>query len=207
VVVVIVGVLPDYGAADEIPDGARVRALRELEEWWKPLALQNPAMLGLDRVDVDVHKAVLGSPYVLYILHDEDSAAYVKSDEVDPRAFAAVRWYVFPIYVADMFLGSLRVCRNVDSTGKKLWASDGEYTAAGASHRNDKITLQVLTLRKRFPGLDVASVEPQGSRIGTFCLLTDANGHRYVANDVYDGAPLSEVAPSLKHPEPIHMHR
>jgi hypothetical protein len=196
---VIISIIIPAAAAfgDRVPQGARERAVRYLEDDWKVTAMQNPTFLGLDTMDVDIETAKLGQPYVLYILQGNDSRSYALSDDPDPTKYTTIRWYEFPIFAGDALLGTLRTCRN-ELGGEVLYADEGDYAPAGFGLVGDKVAHSVLALRQRFPDCDASVVNIQDVPMAWFVLLRDAADRLFIYSDRYDGDPLGDVATELK---------
>jgi len=174
---------------EEVPDGAQERAARELAEW-KIAVSRYPAFYRIDTLQVDVERAVLGRPYVLYILLEDADQEWNQSGDRDASGVATQRWFVFPIMVDEVCLGTLRVTANRREGGGKRDEKEGEFTTAGGTLPGDLVTFGVLALRERFPERDVGFVEAQWS--GSFYILADSIGRLYRANYPYQAEPPFE---------------
>jgi len=130
-----------------VPIEARSLAETNLREMWRALARDSPSILGLP-FGVDVANAMLGEPYFLFKLAGGGLEKFMDSTQSDPRSFAAIVHYCFPIELPDRRdAGTLIIARNRNDVGEKFVPSDGEFLFGGFFRPDDATSSMIRMLR------------------------------------------------------------
>jgi len=181
-----------------VPDDALRVAQTYFEDHWKPIAEKDPSAFDVEGIDISA--AALGSPFSEYILRDEKVTQYVISSDVDPRKYAVLSRYDFPILVHGECMGTIMVQRNRDeNTGKKFDNSSGDFFFLGVSMRNNHVDKFLLKLRNQSPaGAEISWVQIVGVNVSPR-FIVDVPGKPLLAG-TYGAKPMeaSLDVPKLK---------
>jgi hypothetical protein len=145
--------MPPYPLTREEAAGARALAEKLLVEKWLPSVTRFPDSYGVKGIPIEQPR--LGEPFLDVTLRGRSLNDYLTSAEADPRSFASIVKYAFPIYVSSREepLMSMIVMRNRDENGNKFNPEDGACSFFGYYFCGPgSITNAALSLRSRFGG-------------------------------------------------------
>jgi len=125
--------LVDDSARVAVPAEAERVATTYFEERWEPSARRHPEVY--DVVDVDVSDARLAAPFQEFTLRGDAATRFLMSDDLDPRPYAVIRRYTFPIMDGNTHLGSIIVQYNRDENGDKFDGTAGDYFVFGLQRK------------------------------------------------------------------------
>ncbi|HET6348449.1 MAG TPA: hypothetical protein VFH88_05125 [Candidatus Krumholzibacteria bacterium] len=136
-----------------VPAAARAFVDSILDPFWKKPVSDSPTFFGLPP-DVDVSHVTLGDPFILFQFSGRAAREYKESSIDDPRGFANMVKYCFPVLFPDgTSAGSIIVLRNRDEHGVKLHSNADEYTTAGLFRPNDVLPTRIADLRRDYTGV------------------------------------------------------
>jgi len=178
-----------------VPVEARSLAHAILEGTWEKIARNNPSFLRIP-FGVDVEDATLGEPFLVFKLASPGLEKYVDSAEHDPRGFATVVEYCFPILLPDhRDAGAVIIVRNRNDVGEKFIPSDGEVSASGF-YGPDDVTLSMIgTLRRYYRS--PCAVEYVDIAEHQF-LVRDGKGNLLAGQDQSSLKPIVEDAAGIR---------
>ncbi len=181
-----------HGAA---PDGARGVAVDYFESKWKPIAENDPKAFDVDGIDISA--AALGLPFSEYILRGEKVTEYANSSDIDPRRYASLVRYTFPILVDGNCVGSIMVQRNRDENNRKFDESSGDFFFFGVGLRDNGVDKFLLDLRKQSEGgAEISWVQIVGGAVSPRFII-DVPGKPLLAG-TYGVKPTEADAARLK---------
>jgi hypothetical protein len=180
-----------------VPAAAEHLAQSYLEGKWKPNAKANPEFYGV--AGVDVSHATLAPRFPEYIMRGERVERYLVSIEVDPRQYAAITRYSFPIVVDAECVGSIIVQRNRDENNKGFDESSGDYFFFAVSFRDNPVDDYLLNLRARAGAeSEVIWLQIVGSNVTARFLVKPPGGELLSAPQGEELVPVAEDAKRLK---------
>jgi hypothetical protein len=177
------------------PDGARRVAVDYFESRWKPIAKSDPKAFDVDGIDIST--ATLGLPFSEYILRGEKVTEYANSSDIDPRRYAALVRYTFPIVVDGNCVGSIMVQRNRDEHNRKFDESSGDFFFFGVGLRDNGVDRFLLDLRRQSErGAEISWVQIVGGAVSPRFII-DVPGKPLLAG-TYGVKPTQADAARLK---------
>ena len=189
--------LSDTSARHQVPPAALESAQKCLDDW-KVRCTANPTFYGLKDADA-VPKARLETAFVEYILRGNQLNEYVSSASYDPRPYASLTMYVYPIVIEDDFAGGLVVSANQVEDGSLIDSTLAHSAYACISfYPATKQRGKLEECRRRFPVIDGYMVEFVRVVGGTTnIIVTDGFGKVFVLED-NALVPLSQAGIALK---------
>ena len=137
---------------------ARKVALKALHEQFIPAATRSPEFYHVTGIPLE--KPRLGEPFLDIRLRPASLDDYAKSSEDDPRTFASLFKYCFPIYVANRPdpIMYIVISRNYDRDRDTVFVDGGELVLAGYYPPGPGMTASAVALRELY-GSRVSFVE------------------------------------------------
>jgi len=178
-----------------VSESVRSLARKELEIQWIPHPFLIP---GQSADSLDVAGARLGEPFLDVTLREPSPDAYVDSQESDPRLFASVVLYCFPIYIPARTepVGALVIVRNRDESGKAFSPGMGDVIPWGYYGGGEGRVSDAVRLRERF-NAEVSFVQFFDTNIPSRIIIPGSTGLRSGA-DPDSLKPIADDAKEIK---------
>jgi hypothetical protein len=142
-------VTASFESAPWIPEEVESLAVAALHERWIPNASASPDIYRIDD-GVEVRSAVLGPPFCRLTIRGEGLDRFLASTDNDPRRFAAVEEFCFPIVLrGGTAVGVLKVSRNSDEDGVPFLPGRGAFIYSGEILGGNSVR-HVDALRSRY---------------------------------------------------------
>lgn len=149
-------ILP-YPLTEAEKASARACAQKYLTETLIPSMAQSPDFYDVEEIDIKDPR--LDEPFLDVMLRGRSFDDFLDSDEEDPRLFASVLRYGFPVFVSGRNepILSILVMRNRDENRNKLIPEEGDVAFCGI-YLYPGTTEQAIRLRERF-GAEISFVQ------------------------------------------------
>lgn len=131
---------------------ARAVALKALDEQFLPAATRDPDFYHVK--GIELKESRLGEPFLDIILSPTSLDDYANSSEDDPRIFATVLKYCYPVYVtgrSDPIIFMV-ICRNYNRDRDTVFTDGGELDLCGYIPRGDGTAVSAGALRELYGG-------------------------------------------------------
>jgi len=180
---------------DDIPAGARELAIATLDGHWKPAVSRSPEFYGLTSA-VDASNAQLAEPFVLFQLRGKSLKAYMDSSENDPRGFASMEDYCFPVEQPDgTNVGAIIIARNADENGKKWQPMKGDFVVQGFWRPRSSVLPEISEMRQTYARVYMVRYVDLGMQR---YLVKDKSGRLLSGSNKASIRPLAEDASIIR---------
>lgn len=181
----------------EVPAAALEAAQKCLDDDWRVRCAANPIFYGLKDA-AGVSTAELRPPFVEYILRGDELSEYAASSSYDPRPFATLTKYMYPIAIAEDFVGGLVVLANHTEDGSIIDSTQAHTSYVCTSFYPANGGGKMEEYRRTFPVTDGYVVEFVRIVGGTTnVMVTDRAGEMFILEDEAL-VPLSLAGNALK---------
>jgi hypothetical protein len=136
--------------AQEIPEGARVIAERNLDDWRKNITA-NPSYHFLPDNNVNLEYATIEGGYTECHLFEDEVLRYTNSSDLDPTKFSLHENYVFVVTINKEHIASFVISTNYNRDGEKYDETQGEYFQSGSIAPDSRSRHIILPLIRQYP--------------------------------------------------------